>query len=145
VLGAVGDCPTEIEGLTVPPGFHKINKVRDHHFSPGTGALSVSEKDIEGDGHCHRNSYGEYRDIKMITTGPVGKPPGSDPFGLRIVMEAINTHTLALGLAPYRYGYVDARNLLTCGYRTAVTPGTTTVLNFSSARPSDWSAKALYP
>ncbi len=55
----------------------------------------------------------QYYDIKMITTGPVGKPPGSDPFGLRIVMEAINTHTLALGFVPYRYGYVDASNLLT--------------------------------
>jgi hypothetical protein len=28
-------------------------------------------------------------------------------------MEAINTHTLALGFVPYRYGYVDASNLLT--------------------------------
>ena len=27
-------------------------------------------------------------------------------------MEAINTHTLTLGLVPYRYGYVDAGNLL---------------------------------
>ena len=64
-------------------------------------------------GHYHRNSYGEYNDIKMITTGPVGKPLGSDPSGFRIVMEAINTHTLTLGLVPYRYGYVDASNLLT--------------------------------
>lgn len=28
-------------------------------------------------------------------------------------MEAINTHTLTLGLVPYRYGHVDASNLLT--------------------------------
>ena len=36
-------------------------------------------------GHYHRNSYGEYNDIKMITTGPVGKPLGDDPSGFRIV------------------------------------------------------------
>lgn len=28
-------------------------------------------------------------------------------------MVAINTHTLTLGLVPYRYGHVDASNLLT--------------------------------
>ena len=49
----------------------------------------------------------------MITTGPVGKPLGSDPSGFRTVMEAINTHTLTLSLVPYRYGHVDASNLLT--------------------------------
>ena len=36
-------------------------------------------------GHYHRNSYGKYNDIKMITTGPVGKPLGDDPSGFRIV------------------------------------------------------------
>jgi len=43
----VGDCPTELGGLAVLPGSHKIKKVHDHHFSLGTGALSISEKDIE--------------------------------------------------------------------------------------------------
>ena len=36
-------------------------------------------------GHYHRNSYGVDGDIKMITTGPVGKPLGDDASGFRIV------------------------------------------------------------
>jgi predicted phosphodiesterase len=36
-------------------------------------------------GHYHRNSLGTYHSIQMITTGPVGRPYGDDPSGLRIV------------------------------------------------------------
>ncbi len=36
-------------------------------------------------GHYHRNSHGRDGDLEMITTGPVGKPLGEDPSGLRIV------------------------------------------------------------
>ncbi len=36
-------------------------------------------------GHYHRNGYGRYGDLEMITTGPVGKPLGADPSGFRIV------------------------------------------------------------
>lgn len=36
-------------------------------------------------GHYHRNSYGRYGDMEMVTTGSVGKPLGSDPSGFRIV------------------------------------------------------------
>lgn len=36
-------------------------------------------------GHYHRNSYGEANGMKMITTGPIGKPLGDDPSGFRIV------------------------------------------------------------
>ena len=36
-------------------------------------------------GHYHRNSYGEYRGLQMVTTGAVGYPLGDDPSGFRIV------------------------------------------------------------
>ena len=37
-------------------------------------------------GHYHRNAYGEARGLHVITTGPVGKPLGPDPSGIRVVM-----------------------------------------------------------
>ncbi len=36
-------------------------------------------------GHYHRNAFGKWGDIEMVTTGPVGKPLGKDPSGFRIV------------------------------------------------------------
>lgn len=36
-------------------------------------------------GHYHRNSFGRAGEMDMITTGPVGRPLGKDPSGLRIV------------------------------------------------------------
>jgi hypothetical protein len=37
----VGDCPIELGGLAVIPGSHKVNRVLDHHFAQGAGALNV--------------------------------------------------------------------------------------------------------
>ena len=39
----VGDCPIELGGLAVIPGSHKVNRVLEHHFSLGAGALVVDE------------------------------------------------------------------------------------------------------
>jgi 3',5'-cyclic AMP phosphodiesterase CpdA len=36
-------------------------------------------------GHYHRNAYAADGELEMITTGPVGRPLGPDPSGLRIV------------------------------------------------------------
>lgn len=36
-------------------------------------------------GHYHRNGYGKYGDMEMVTTSAVGEPLGTDPPGLRIV------------------------------------------------------------
>lgn len=36
-------------------------------------------------GHYHRNAFGRDGNLQMVTTGPVGKPLGSDPSGFRIV------------------------------------------------------------
>jgi 3',5'-cyclic AMP phosphodiesterase CpdA len=37
-------------------------------------------------GHYHRNAQARDGDVEMVTTGPVGKPLGSDPSGFRIVI-----------------------------------------------------------
>ena len=37
-------------------------------------------------GHYHRNAYGEGPRIHIVTTGPVGKPLGPDPSGIRVVV-----------------------------------------------------------
>lgn len=36
-------------------------------------------------GHYHRNAYGRDENLEMITSGPVGRPLGTDPSGMRIV------------------------------------------------------------
>jgi len=36
-------------------------------------------------GHYHRNALGRDGGLEMITSGPVGRPLGADPSGLRIV------------------------------------------------------------
>lgn len=36
-------------------------------------------------GHYHRNALGRAGHLEMVTTGPVGRPLGSDPSGFRIV------------------------------------------------------------
>lgn len=42
-------------------------------------------------GHYHRNARGTYRDLKVATIGPVGKPLGKDPSGFEIVTVRNNT------------------------------------------------------
>ena len=36
-------------------------------------------------GHYHKNSYGSYRGLRMVTTAAVGYPLGDDPSGFRTV------------------------------------------------------------
>ncbi len=36
-------------------------------------------------GHLHRNSFGKDGALEMVTSGPVGRPLGADPSGLRVV------------------------------------------------------------
>ena len=43
----IGDCPIELGGLAVIPESHKVNRVLDHHFSLGAGALIVDETEHE--------------------------------------------------------------------------------------------------
>jgi 3',5'-cyclic AMP phosphodiesterase CpdA len=52
-------------------------------------------------GHYHRNSFGKSGTMEMVTTGPVGKPLGKDPSGIRIV-------TVKDGKASHQYYSLDA-------------------------------------
>jgi 3',5'-cyclic AMP phosphodiesterase CpdA len=57
-------------------------------------------------GHYHRNAYGRDGDLEMITSGPVGRPLGADPSGLRIVTvkDDILEHTyFGMGLVPNQF------------------------------------------
>ncbi len=59
-------------------------------------------------GHYHRNAYGKFDDMEMITTGPVGRPLGSDSSGFRIinVKGKIVDHTyFALDSLPVQLKY----------------------------------------
>jgi serine/threonine-protein phosphatase CPPED1 len=54
-------------------------------------------------GHYHRNAYAASDGLQMITTGPVGRPIGPDPSGLRIVTvqaDAIQHKYYGLGDIP---------------------------------------------
>jgi 3',5'-cyclic AMP phosphodiesterase CpdA len=42
-------------------------------------------------GHYHQNARGTYRDLKVATIGPVGKPLAKDPSGFEIVTVRNNT------------------------------------------------------
>lgn len=59
-------------------------------------------------GHYHRNAYGKFGDMEMITTGPVGRPLGADSSGFRIinVKGKIVDHTyFALDSLPVQLKY----------------------------------------
>lgn len=56
-------------------------------------------------GHYHRNAVGRDGPIEMVTTGPVGKPLGSDPSGIRVVIvrpTGIEHRYYGLGNLPTR-------------------------------------------
>lgn len=42
-----GDCPVELGGLAILPGSHKINAVREHHFSLGAGNLAIDQTELQ--------------------------------------------------------------------------------------------------
>ena len=43
----LSECPIELGGLAVLPRSHKINAVRDHHFSLGAGSLAIRESELD--------------------------------------------------------------------------------------------------
>jgi len=54
-------------------------------------------------GHYHQNAYATDDGLAMITTGPVGRPLGADPSGIRIVhvtAEGISHDYYSLGMIP---------------------------------------------
>ena len=57
-------------------------------------------------GHYHRNAYAQDGGIEMVTSGPVGRPLGADPSGLRIVTvrDDVLEHTYyGMGLIPNQF------------------------------------------
>jgi 3',5'-cyclic AMP phosphodiesterase CpdA len=74
------------------PWFLKEPDEPDDYFNiplgPRTRYLQLFEKykvQYCFAGHYHRNSTGEAPNFHVITTGPVGKPLGADPSGIRVV------------------------------------------------------------
>ena len=54
-------------------------------------------------GHYHRNAEGRSASLHMTTTGPVGKPIGPDPSGIRIVTvngSSVESQYYGLGNLP---------------------------------------------
>ena len=63
-------------------------------------------------GHYHRNAFGKDGNLEMITSGPVGRPLGADPSGIRIVAmdeKALETRYFTLGEIPTQYPPVPPR------------------------------------
>ncbi len=57
-------------------------------------------------GHYHRNAYAKDGDLEMITSGPVGRPLGSDASGIRIVTvrpDALEHRYFTLGGIPNQF------------------------------------------
>ena len=57
-------------------------------------------------GHYHRNAFGRDGAVEMITSGPVGRPLGADPSGIRIVTvkDDVLEHTYyGMGLIPNQF------------------------------------------
>jgi serine/threonine-protein phosphatase CPPED1 len=74
------------------PWFLKEPDEPDDYFNiplgPRTRFLQVFERyhvEYCFAGHYHRNSIGEAPNFHVTTTGPVGKPLGADPSGIRVV------------------------------------------------------------
>ncbi|MCC7175854.1 MAG: metallophosphoesterase [Bryobacterales bacterium] len=56
-------------------------------------------------GHLHRNGAGRDGELQMITTGPVGRPLGADPSGIRVVLvrsDRLEHSYYGLGSLPNR-------------------------------------------
>jgi serine/threonine-protein phosphatase CPPED1 len=56
-------------------------------------------------GHLHRNAEGKDGPLQMITTGPIGRPLGSDPSGIRVVLvrpTGIEHRYVGLGSIPFQ-------------------------------------------
>jgi 3',5'-cyclic AMP phosphodiesterase CpdA len=62
-------------------------------------------------GHYHRNAYGRDGDLEMITSGPVSRPLGSDPTGIRLVTvrpDSLEHRYYTFGEIPNQYSSTPA-------------------------------------
>lgn len=63
-------------------------------------------------GHYHRNAYGRDGELEMITSGPVGRPLGNDPSGIRVVVirdDRLEHRYYTMGEIPNQYPPPAAR------------------------------------
>jgi 3',5'-cyclic AMP phosphodiesterase CpdA len=57
-------------------------------------------------GHYHRNAFGTDGELEMITNGPVGRPLGNDPSGIRIITvraDRLDHRYFSMGEIPNQY------------------------------------------
>jgi 3',5'-cyclic AMP phosphodiesterase CpdA len=57
-------------------------------------------------GHYHRNAFGKDGDLEVITNGPVSRPLGTDPTGMRLVIvraDKLEHKYFGMGEIPYQY------------------------------------------
>lgn len=75
--------PLFLEQENEPDQYFNIPQERR---TPLLAQLTLADVRAVFAGHYHRNAYGRAGTMEMITTGPVGRPLGNDPSGLRIVI-----------------------------------------------------------
>jgi len=87
-----GDSPVHRIVFTHHPWFLHEADEEDHYFAiPKVLRLPIVNKFVDAGvkvcfaGHYHRNAYGSYRGMEMVTTSAVGMPLGDDPPGFRVV------------------------------------------------------------
>lgn len=86
------DRPAHIIVFQHHPWFdHDPSEEDSYHNLPRDGRLAYLDMLADAGvtavfaGHRHLNIEGRYRDMALIASGPVGKPLGRDPSGLRVV------------------------------------------------------------
>lgn len=67
---------------TEPDGYFVIPQVRRTLF---LNLMKQANVTASFHGHYHRNAYGTYQGMPVITTSAIGRPLGKDPSGFRIV------------------------------------------------------------
>ena len=85
------DEPTQYFNIPIEPRAHYLAMLKN------AGVSHVFA------GHYHRNAYANDEELEMITSGPVGRPAGEDPSGIRIVhvtAEGISHDYYPLGMIP---------------------------------------------
>ncbi|HTP12191.1 MAG TPA: metallophosphoesterase [Bacteroidota bacterium] len=65
-----------------PNGYFNMPRNLRRHY---LGLLASDGVSYVFAGHLHQNASGQYRNLSMVTTGPVGMPLGTSPSGLRVV------------------------------------------------------------
>lgn len=105
----LSDCPVELGGLAILPRSHKINTVREHHFSLGAGSLAILESELE-DGWVTTNY--ELGDTLIFTSLTVHRAlPNLTPDRLRLSLDnrysAVNQPIAEQMLTPHLSNHTE--------------------------------------